>query len=119
MTRTCSVDLRERVVVAMLAEGNCREVAARFGVAPSSVIKWTKRFRETGSVVADKRGGHRRRLLESERDFIERRINECAHLTARGLRDELASRGVEVSHDTVWRFLRGLDLSHKKKPVRR
>lgn len=119
MTRTCSIDLRQRVVAAMVAEGNCRAVAARFGVAPSSVIKWTKRFRETGDVRAGMRGGHRRPQLECEREFIEHRVGQCPHLTVRSLRDELAARGVEVSHDTVWRFLRQLDLSHKKKPVRR
>ncbi len=119
MTRTCSIDLRERVVAAMLTEGNCRAVATRFGVAPSSVIKWTKRFREAGDVRARKRGGYHRPQLEGERAFIEQRINQSPHLTVRGLRDELAARAVEVSHDTVWRFLRKLGLSHKKNSVRR
>jgi hypothetical protein len=30
----------------------------------------------------------------------------------------LAKRGVNVCHDTIWRFLRGRDLTHKKKHVR-
>lgn len=48
MTKPASIDLRFRVVMAMIVDGNCRAVANRFGVAPSSVVKWTKRFRETG-----------------------------------------------------------------------
>jgi hypothetical protein len=44
---------------------------------------------------------YRRPLLEKERAYIKRRGNECAHITARGLRDELAGRGIKVSYDTV------------------
>ena len=33
------------------------------------------------------------------------------------LRDELAARGVNVSHNAVWLFLRRQGLSFKKKPV--
>jgi len=117
MTKTCSFDLRKRVVAAMMAEGNCRIVGKRFGVAPSSVVKWTKRFRETGSLSPGKRGGHKKPVLEPHRTFILERINDTSHLTSRGLRDELAARGIKVSHDTVWRFLRRHGLSFKKKPV--
>ena len=118
MTKTCSNDLRERVVGAMLAGDSCRVVAERFGVAPSSAVKWTQRFRATGSVAPGKRGGHRKRTLEAHHAFIAERVGEAEHLTLRGLRDELAARGVVVSHDTVWRFLRGHGLTFNKKPVR-
>lgn len=119
MTKSCSNDLRERVVAAMLSDGSCRAVAERFGVAPSSVVKWTQRFRVTGSVAPGKRGGHRRCTLEAHYTFIVERVSEAEHLTSRSLRDELAARGVIVSHDTVWRFLRGHGLTFKKKPVRK
>ncbi len=116
MTKTYSNDLRERVVLAMLKSGNCRAVGAQFGVAASSVVKWTKRFRETASVAPGQRGGHRKPVLEPHRDFILARIEETSHLTSRGLRDELGERGIKVSHDTVWRFLQSNGLSFKKKP---
>ena len=92
-------------------------MAERFGVAPSSVVKWTKRFGETGSVAPGQRGGHRKAVLEAHSAFILQQISDTSHLTSRGLRDELAQRGVVVSHDTVWRFLRRQGLSFKKKPV--
>lgn len=117
MTKTCSNDLRERVVAAMLAEGNCRAVGERFGVAPSSVVKWTNRFRRTGSVAPARRGGYKRCVLEPHRDFLLERLKDISHLTVRELTDELGRRGVFVSHDTVWRFLRRHGLSFKKKPV--
>ncbi|MGE0751520.1 MAG: IS630 family transposase, partial [Variibacter sp.] len=37
MARPLSNDLRKRVVAAVVAGGSCRTVAARFGVAVSSV----------------------------------------------------------------------------------
>mgnify|MGYP006171473489 CR=1 FL=1 len=64
MTRPYSNDLRERVVAAVESGGSCRAVAARFGVAVSSVVKWHQRYRRTGSVAPGKMGGHRRPLLE-------------------------------------------------------
>ena len=45
MTRPLSLDLRERVVASVLAGESCRSVAERFGVAVSSVVKWSQRQR--------------------------------------------------------------------------
>ena len=56
MTRPYSNDLRERAVGAVQAGGSCRAVAARFGVAASSAIKWVRRVRETGSVAPGQMG---------------------------------------------------------------
>ena len=119
MTRPYSNDLRERVVDAVRSGETCRVVAARFGVSVASVVRWSQRYRETGSVAPGKMGGHRRWVLEPHRDFIVERLRQTPHLTLHGLKDELAARGVVVSHDAVWRFLRREGLSFKKKPARR
>jgi transposase len=119
MTRAYSNDLRERVVAAVRAGDSCRLAAARFSVAVSTVVKWSQRHRATGSVVPGKMGGHRRRILEPHRAFIEERINQMSHLTLHRLKEELAVRGVRVSHNTVWQFLRREGLSFKKNTVRR
>ncbi|BCH34942.1 transposase [Mesorhizobium sp. L-8-10] len=118
MTRALSNDLRERVVEAVEAGGNCRAVASRFGVAVSSVVKWSQRYRTTGSVVPGKMGGHRKRVLEPHRAFIVERINQTSDLTLHRLKDELDARGIKVSHNTVWLFLRREGLSFKKNAVR-
>lgn len=52
------------------------------------------------------------------RALIVERINQTSHLTLHGLKDELAARGVKVSHDTVWTFLRREGLRFKKNAVR-
>ena len=118
MTRPLSNDLRERVVAAVEAGESCRSVAVRFGVAVSSVVKWRQRYRATGSVSPGKVGGHRKRLLDPHRAFILERLGETPHLTLHGLKDALAARGVHVSHNAVWLFLRREGLRFKKNAVR-
>jgi putative transposase len=118
MTRPLSNDLRERVVAAVAGGESCRSVASRFGVAVSSVVKWWQRHRTTGSVAPGKIGGHRRRVLEPHRAFILDRIDQTPHLTLHGLKDELALRGVKVSHNAVWLFLRREGLRFKKNAAR-
>jgi putative transposase len=118
MTRPLSNDLRERVVAAVRNGESCRAVAARFGVAVSSVVKWSQRLRATGSVAPGKMGGHRKPILGPHRSFILERIGQTPHLTLHGLKDELASRGVKVSHNAVWMFLRREGLRFKKNAAR-
>ena len=114
MTRAYSNDLRDRGVGALARGESCRSVALRFGVAVSSVVKWSQRHRSTGSVAPAKMGGHRKRVLEPHRAFIAERIGQASHLTLHGLKAERAERGVTVSHDTVWQFLRREGLRFKK-----
>ena len=118
MTRPLSNDLRKRVVAAVTSGESCRSVAARFGVAVSSVVKWSQRYRATGSVAPGKMGGHRKLVLEPHRAFIMERISQTPHLTLHRLKDELAARGVNVSHNTVWLFLRREGLRFKKNAAR-
>ncbi|WEX77242.1 IS630 family transposase [Sinorhizobium numidicum] len=114
MTRPLSNDLRDRVLAAVLSGETSRVVAARFGVAVSSVVKWSQRYRATGSGAPGKMGGHRKRILEPHRAFIAERLNQNPHLTLHGLKDELARRGVTVSHNTIWEFIRREGLRFKK-----
>lgn len=114
MVRPLSNDLRKRVVAAVSKGESCRAVAARFGVAVSSVVKWSQRYRATGSFKPGKMGGHRKPVLEPHGDFIRERIRQISHLTLHGLKDELAARGVRVSHNAVWMFMRREGLRFKK-----
>ena len=94
MTRAYSNDLRKRVVDAFGGGESCRVVAQRFCVAVSSVVKWSQRYRATGSVAPGKMGGHRRRILDPHRAFIIEAITRTPHLTLHSLKDELAARRV-------------------------
>jgi transposase len=115
MVRPYSIDLRERVVAAVRSGATCREVAARFGVAVSTVVKWSQRERATGTVIPGQLGGHRKPVLAAHRDWLLARVQAVPEITLHALNAELREHcGVQVSHDTVWRFLRGEGLSFKK-----
>lgn len=118
MPRAYSNDLRERVVMAVQSGETCRSVAKRFGVSVASVVKWSQRYRATGSVAPAKIGGYRRPVLDPHRDFIIEQIERVPHLTLHGLKDLLAEQGIAVSHPTVWAFLKRQGLSFKKNAVR-
>ena len=78
MARPYSQDLRERAV----AGGHtCRAVAALFGVSVASVVKWSQRFRATGSAAAAKMGGRRPLRLAGEREWLLARIAAKPDLT--------------------------------------
>ena len=115
MTRPYSDDLRSRVVAAVEAGESRRAAALRFGVAPSTAVKWMNRIAQTGSVSPGKMGGHRKPVLAPHRDWLLARVEACPELTVKALQALLAERGVSVSHDTVWRFLRACGLTFKKR----
>jgi putative transposase len=102
MAKPYSLGLCERVVVRVVAGDPVRLVARRFGVSASSVVKWSQRFRATGSAAAGKMGGMRPKLLVGQhRGWLLDRIVR-ADFTLRGLVAELAERGVKVDDRTVW-----------------
>jgi len=118
MARPLSNDLRERVVARHESGESIRAVASVFGIAPSTVSKWAKRRRETGSVGPAKFGGHRRRVLEAYRETVRALVAKKPDSSARELRGELAALGIEVSEETVRTFLHAEQLSFKKNRLR-
>jgi transposase len=114
MARAYSLDLRERVVAAVAAGQSCRTVAATFKVSVASVVKWSQRFRATGSAAAHKVGGRRPFALAGERAWLLARLAEKPDITLRALGAELAARGIKVSHFAVWHFFVHEGISFKK-----
>jgi putative transposase len=114
MPRPYSMDLRERVVEAVEQGGLSRNAAARrFGVAVSTAVKWLQRHDTTGSVAPGKIGGYRpRKLIGEHRDWLLERAK--TDFTLRGLRAELAERGMKVDYRTVWSFVHDEGLRFKK-----
>jgi len=120
MGKAASLDLRERVVAAVESEGMSRNrAAARFGVAPSSAIKWVARFRATGSAAPAKMGGHKKRMLRGEHaDWLIARCREKDFTISQLVEELMDERGLKVDRRSVWEFLHAEGLSFKKKPVR-
>ena len=118
MVKPYSEDLRIRVVGWVEAGHPVREVAETFGVSASSVVKWSQRKRETGSVAAKPMGSRQARSLAAERDWLLARIAEKPDVTLRALVAELEARAVWTSYGSVWRLLNDEGISFKKKPAR-
>jgi transposase len=115
MGKPYSIDLRERVVAAVLSGGlSCNRAAKQFGVGISTAINWVKRQRETGSVAPGKMGGHKPKAISGEhRVWLLRRIKE-GDFTLRALVAELGERGLKVDYRSVWEFVHAEKLSFKK-----
>jgi len=80
MTKPYSEDLRTRVVAAVGLGASCREAAKWFSIGVSSVVRWTQRFRQTGSVAARPMGGDHNSQLKDERDWLLARVAEAPDL---------------------------------------
>ena len=119
MAKPYSMDLRERVVVRVEAGETVRALAAAFNVSVSAVVKWSQRYRATGSAAPAQFGGWRRPILEPHRDFIRGRLAEDPELPLRSLQAELAARGIKVSYGALWAFVHAQGLSFQKNRGRR
>jgi transposase len=95
---------------------SARGAAALFEVSAATGVRWAKAWRTTGSIEPGKIGGHLRPLLESEREWLVARIEQDKDLTLHEmlamLREE---RGVVVSCDTLWRYLKRCGKTFKKR----
>ena len=116
MGKPYSMDLRARVVAAVLKEGMSRHgAAARFGIGYATAIAWVKRLQETGSVAPGQMGGHKPKAIAGEhRNWLIKRCQE-KDFTLRGLVAELADRGLKVDYRSVWEFVHDEQLSFKKR----
>lgn len=119
MAKPYSNDLRERAVAAVVTGGLSRHrAAALFGLGVSTVIRWVRRFEQTGSVAPDRMGGHKPKAIRGEHHaWLVARIRE-KDFTLRGLVAELAERGLKVDYRSVWNFVHAEKLSFKKKRAR-
>lgn len=120
MTKPLSNDLRERVVAAVSAGNSRRQAAERFGVAASTVVKWMRRWRETGSVAPARQGGDRRsRRIEAHAEDILGLITATPDITLEEIVAHLARvHGKSFAPSTVWRLLDRHGLTFKKNGTR-
>ena len=88
-------------------------------VSVASSVRFARAARATGSAAAKPMGGKRPYLLAGQRDFLLARLAEKPDLTLHALLGELRERGVVVSCDTLWRFLRKEKISFKKNAISR
>lgn len=115
MPKACSNDLRARVVKAVDAGASCRAAALRYGVAPSSAIKWLARWRERGDVSPGSSRGRIRSPLQAHRQWLLDQVVTTPGLTLAEMRERLlAEQGVAAGINAIWLFFRREGISFKK-----
>jgi transposase len=106
-------DLRDRVLAD--AGRPSREVAARFGVSVSYVVKARRRLREAGEASARPQRNHVPPRLRPHHEAIRAEVAARPSATVAELRAWLAAvHGASVGHAAMWRTLDRLGLTRKK-----
>ena len=119
MAKPYSDDLRARVI-ASIEEGATRpEAADQHHISLSSVGRYLWRKRATGSVSPAQFGGYKRHALAAHEERIRQWVAEQPDITLAEIAARLAKHKVKVGLSSIFRFLRHLQLSYKKKPARR
>ena len=116
MAHTLSMDLRSRLLAAVDDGMSCRGAAARFGVAPSTAIRWQAQRRETGGFAPKPQGGDMRsRRVEERGDDILALWPARKDITLEELRAGLAEIGLTVSVAGLHRFFVRRGMTRKKR----
>jgi transposase len=110
------MDLRVRLLAAIEGGLSCRAAAARFGVAPSTAIRWQSQQRETGSVASKPQGGDMRSQRVEERSADILALWEARKdISLDELRLALAEVGLAVSVAGLHRFFARRGMTRKKR----
>ena len=111
-----SMDLRERVIAAVVGGASRREAAEEFGLSPSVVIIWMQRFDATGSIEPMRTGGSVSPLEEHE-EFILGLIKETPDMILDEIVEAMTKAKIPGSRTAVWRFLDRHGITVKKKTL--
>ena len=117
MPKPLSYDLRARVLAAVDAGLSCRQAAERFGVSPSSAIRWQALRRAGGDARPKPQGGDRlSHRTEAHAGLIQAALAEVPDITLPELKTRLADQGASVSVAALWRYFRRHKITRKKRP---
>lgn len=114
-----TTDLRQKIIETYENEPiSQRQLAKRFRVAPSFIVKLLKQYRETGQIAPKSRPG-RPRLLDAEHlQIVQDLVDANNDITLEELGAELYQRfQVTVSTSTLCRVMQRLNFTRKKKAL--
>jgi transposase len=114
--RAYSSDLKERLVRAVAEGQPMREAARRFGVAVTTVKRAVVQQRETGSLERKPIPGGPRRIGPEQEAVLRARLEAAPDAT---VLEHCAwwaeQQGQQLSEATMWRAIRRLGWTHKKR----
>src|SRR5262245_7448837 len=113
----CSLDLRERVAAAVdHGEGSQREIARRFRVSRSFLVRLLQRRRAAGTLAPKPHGGGPRLALNRrDQQRLRRLVKKQNDATLKQLKQR---GGFGCTLTTIWNTLHRLGLTYKKKTLR-
>jgi len=114
--RAYSTDLRERIVRVVATGQPMREAARRFGVSVSAVKRYVVRQQETGSLQRSPIPGGPRKIGREQEAILLARLQAAPDATVLEHCAWWAEhQGQELSEATMWRAIRRLGWTHKKR----
>lgn len=113
--RAYSLDLRQRIIVALEAGQPVGEVASRFAVSSRTVRRYRQRWRDEGSVSARTSPGRPPLILPEQHEALRALVLAMPDATLSDYCQHWAgATGVVVSEATLCRVLQNLELTRKK-----
>jgi transposase len=110
------MDLRFRLLAAIDGGMSCRAAAARFGVAPSTAIRWQAQRRDTGDFAPKPQGGDMRsRRVEERAGDILAVWEGRKDISLEELRLALIEMGLTISVAGLHRFFVRRGMTRKKR----
>ena len=113
-----SLDLRKRIVESYLAgEGSIRDIAKRFLVSPTTVHQYLKLYRQKESLLPKKGVVGRKPVVAGEQlQLVETLLQNKSDMTLTELCTAFERKtGLKVSSASMWRAIRKIDLTYKKR----
>src|SRR6516165_2610159 len=104
MAKPYSEDLRRRVVEAIEGGATIPEAAEQCGVSISSVVRFLKLHRETGSISSAQFGGYKDFSLAEHEDLVRQLVAEQSDITLAELGMRLAKKKITASKSSISRF---------------
>ena len=107
-TRSYSIDLRERVIESINGVNQSR-TAKQYKIGLNSVNRWWHRYQKEGLVIAKPRGGSKGKVNAEElRLYVEQNCDKTV---------VEIGKIFKVSGCSIYRRLKKLGFSYKKKPL--
>jgi transposase len=118
MAAAFSLDLRQRVVAAVVEEGLSTYAAARrFAIGISTVGAWLRQWRRTGNLRPGRQGQPKGSKLDAHETYILVLVEANKDITLTEIGNELAQqRGVTACPSTIWMFFDRRGITFKKRP---
>lgn len=117
MPTPLSMDLRQRIVDAYQnGEGSSRDLAERFGVAPSTVSEWARQLHDRGTLQPLPNRGRQTLWQPPQLKALRKALDDKPDATLDQLAEALEPVvGRRLVASTIWRGLQRLNVTRKKK----